>query len=115
MSRVLTIQEIELAIGIKTSEWIRECCFISAKVLYNKLLEGKLIMGKYKGMVSPQSIFAEGGPITEPMMHCWIELSDGVIVDVTRWTITGEPPFVYIAKSDPDYIEGNEYSISACL
>jgi len=82
-------------------DWKGNCYGIASKIVNDEVIDDncRAIYGHYLGPISRTSMFKDriGMPFVP---HGWIELSNGDIIDPTRWVFEDEKP--YIAKIDKD-------------
>jgi hypothetical protein len=98
---MITVKQIEKAIGLTAFEWAGNCYAVAKAVLdTNVVLEGTLRYGHYLGDVHPLSRFWDITCAAGFVRHGWIERPDGSIVDPTRWVFECVSPYVYVGIND---------------
>jgi len=100
------IQEVEKTIGIPSEKWRGRCHEIAELMLKHKLVKGRLRYGYWTGPVSRRSKFEKypDGLIH----HGWIELSNGQILDPTRFEFEQRHPYIYVGANDYYDAGGNK-------
>jgi len=99
---LITIEDIEKAIGIKTKAWQGNCYAIARAIVRAHLVEGRSVYGLYMGPVSSRGYY-KGRAKRGFHRHGWIRLEDGRIMDPTRWSFENQPPYVYVIREpEPD-------------
>ena len=107
-----TIKQIEKGINLPAKKWEGRCYEIASLILKSKLVKGKLRYGHYKGEVAKNSIFF-GRSSAGFCRHGWIELSNGMVIDPTRWCFEGKKPYLFIQRKSKEYdVGGNEFRTS---
>ena len=104
--KLLTIQKVEKALGIKVERWKGKCHLISTQLVEKGLIKGRAVYGHWLGPISRISFFKNrrGLPFIH---HGWVETEDRKIVDPTRWVFEAVKPYIYFGKNDY-YDEGGD-------
>lgn len=100
--RLPTLAECETAIGEPANAWAGRCYEISCKIVKAGLIDGgEAVYGHWVGPVHPESRFANrrGLPF---VLHGWIQLEDGCVIDPTRWVFEHVEPYLYVGEP-PDH------------
>lgn len=98
----LDAEKIAARIGVSLGEWPGNCYAIACKMVKSKVVKGRPAYGNYHGPIDPESMFA----CKTIVRHGWIERSDGMIVDPTRWVFECVEPYVYVGLPSMEYDEG---------
>lgn len=104
----LTLAMVEKALGEPADKWEARCYEIAVKMVRLGLVEGVAVYGHYHGPICPWSPFfaSSGGGFVH---HGWIALSDGRVLDPTRWVFEGEEPYLYLgefhSKEDEEFYD----------
>ena len=97
------------------NRWKGNCYHVAYRIVEEDVLmtDCRAVYGHYLGYISKHSIFRNrrGMPFCQ---HGWIELSNGDIVDPTRWVFEARDPYIAFIKKDDvvagEYDEGgNEW------
>lgn len=102
MSTIPALSDVETAIGIQALNWRGRCYEIACKIVKTGLVDGTALYGHYAGYIDPKSYFGKRhcNPFVQ---HGWIMLSDGYVLDPTRWTFEHGSPYLFHAHpSDED-------------
>jgi hypothetical protein len=100
------VEQWASVIGVPVSDWPGRCNEIAMAAMTAGLAPGAdNRYGHYLGPVSRRWFSWGRQPFQR---HGWLELPDGTIVDPTRWTLTGEDPFVYVGPNNDDYDWGGD-------
>ena len=106
---------IENFIERPAEKWAGNCYCVASKIVNEQIINDdcRAVYGHYLGQISSKSIFRNrrGMPF---MQHGWIELSNGDIVDPTRWVFEAKEPYIAFIDRDDDVAEeydegGNEW------
>lgn len=103
----LTIDQIARSIQWQPERWEGNCYAVASQMLRAGLVEGRAVYGAWYGEVDSSGYWAHrvGTPFVR---HGWIELSDGRILDPTRWSFEAVEPYIWIGPGDSrEYDEGN--------
>ncbi len=101
--------------NLDINRWKGNCMCVAMKIVSEDVLmtECRAVYGHYLGPISSKSYFRNrrGMPFIH---HGWIELSNGDIVDPTRWVFEAKEPYIaFIDRMDDvaeEYDEGgNEF------
>jgi hypothetical protein len=96
-----SVQEIVTAIGIPQSHWSGNCHTVALKIMARFPVKGmRYARGHWRGVTGGPF---KGRPFTG---HTWLQLSDGRIVDPTRFVFENVAPYIYIGPKDSSYDEG---------
>lgn len=103
----LTIEALERKIGAPPEKWEGQCFALAcaaAELIGPKALA---VYGHYLGPVHPEGFWGQhhGAAFVQ---HGWVLLSDGRILDPTRWSFEKLRPYIFISAeaNDSDYDEG---------
>lgn len=98
---------------LDVNKWKGSCYYVACQIVKEDVLmtDCRAVYGHYLGYISPKSIFKyrRDMPFCQ---HGWIELSNGDIVDPTRWVFEAKDPYIALIKKDTaeEYDEGgNEW------
>ncbi len=97
MTPPLTLTEAELIVGEPAADWEARCFEIATKL--EDAYRGSAVYGHWLGPVAPESIFGYRS-IVGFVQHGWIEMSDGSVVDPTRWCFEAVDPYIYVGPND---------------
>lgn len=95
--------------------WIGNCYCVASKIVKEQIIDDdcRAVYGHYLGPVSSKSFFSDrrGMPF---ISHGWIVLSNGDIIDPTRWVFEAKKPYIAHLDSMDDIMEeydegGNEW------
>jgi len=117
MSKLIipSIKVIENFVGRPAEKWKGNCYCVASKIVNEKIINDdcRAVYGHYLGHISSKSFFRSrrGMPFIQ---HGWIELSNGDIIDPTRWVFEAKEPYIaFIDRMDDiaeEYDEGgNEW------
>jgi hypothetical protein len=92
-------------------DWEGNCYAIACKIVNDEVIHDdcRAVYGHYLGYISQKSMFRNrrGMPFCQ---HGWVELSNGDIVDPTRWVFEAKDPYIAFIKKDEavaeEYDEG---------
>jgi hypothetical protein len=97
---MITITQLEKEWGAPVEEWEGNCYGLAcaaAKLMNRQGCKGAVpIYGHYQGEVHPTSMF-HGHPIVQ---HGWVLMSNGDVLDPTRWAFEGRKPYLYRGPND---------------
>jgi hypothetical protein len=103
----LTVEEVQKAIKIPAKKWHGRCYEIACAIVSAKLVKGRAVYGHYLGPVAKTGYWAErrGQGFQR---HGWILLSDGRVLDPTRWSFEDKEPYLALVERSTlrDYDEG---------
>ncbi|RLB37261.1 MAG: hypothetical protein DRH30_13500 [Deltaproteobacteria bacterium] len=103
-SSSLTISDLEAEAG-KAHTWEGKCDLLAHTAA--ALTGGRPVYGHWLGGVNKTGYWADY--VTRPFIrHGWVELSDGRVLDPTRWSFEGADPYVWVGENDGNYDEGGE-------
>ena len=87
--------DIAKAVNLHVVDWIGNCSGVVRRFLRVYPIEGAI---EARGLWTKPYDWGEGErPFTQ---HSWIILSDGRVVDPTRWVFEGAAPYIYVGESD---------------
>jgi len=99
----LTLEKAEKVLQWPAKEWAGKCFAVASKLVECKLVDGVAVYGHFLGSIHPQSMFA--GKLL--VHHGWVNLTDGGLLDPTRWVFAHCAPFLYWSPTvGDDYDEG---------
>lgn len=101
---VPTLEAVEAKLG-PAQTWAGNCFAIASACVKFGLIKGVAVYGHWTGPVSSNSYFADraGFPFVR---HGWVVVSKNLIFDPTRWSFTGEKPYLYFGPNNGEYDEG---------
>lgn len=101
---VPTLEAVEAKLG-PAQTWAGNCFAIASACVKFGLIKGVAVYGHWTGPVSSNSYFADraGFPFVR---HGWVVVSPNLIFDPTRWSLTGEKPYLYLGPNNGEYDEG---------
>ena len=102
----LTIGQVVAALDWPTVGWEGNCYAVATQIVKARLVEGRAVYGAWTGLATSRYWAHKAH---HPFIrHGWIVLSDGRILDPTRWSFEGVPPYIWIGRKDhEEYDEGN--------
>jgi hypothetical protein len=113
---VLTVEQVERAIDMKTSCWAGQCYGVAQALVNARILPGRAraVYGHYRGTIDPKSMFGshQGHGFCR---HGWILIDDApgqlrrILLDPTRWVFESVDPYLYwadVLAGHDDYDEG---------
>lgn len=104
--KALAIEELEEWIGEDAEDWEGRCYEIATMAA--ELVDGTPVYGHYTGYVDKDGFWSKSASMPF-QRHGWVKLSDGRVLDPTRWSFEGKEPYIYIGSGE-DYDEGgNEF------
>ena len=96
-------------------KWKGNCYCVASRIVNKKIIDDdcRAIYGHYLGPISSKSYFS-GYKNMPFIQHGWILLSNGDIVDPTRWVFEAKEPYIALIDRDDDTAEdydegGNEW------
>lgn len=102
---MITVEQVVKVTGWPVARWNGNCYSISCQILKHKLVEGHPIFGHYYGPISPDGHWGKFAGC-QFVQHGWILLSNGRIMDPTRWSFTNTEPKIYVFNNDdPEFAE----------
>ena len=101
------INVIAKFIGVPNLEdWKGDCYGIASGIVKDEVIDDncRAVYGHYLGPISSKSLFRDrrGMPFVH---HGWIFLSNGNIVDPTRWVFEAKEPYIALIDKDDDVAE----------
>jgi hypothetical protein len=98
-----TVAAVERALGLPAKKWAGSCYAIACQIVEHKLVQGVAVYGHWLGRVHPKSMFA--GKLL--IHHGWINLTEGGILDPTRWEFEQTAPYIFWSPTvGSEYDEG---------
>lgn len=83
-------------------KWEGHCSEVAKAVVdFLPAGEASMVRGLWVGPVAEGTMFS-GRPVSG---HSWVKISDGRVVDPTRWVFEGQAPYVYVGPQDEHYDE----------
>ena len=100
MSKIPTIEKAQKILKIPVNKWKGNCHAIACAFVEKKLINGRPVYGHWLGPINPKSFFNNriGMPFVQ---HGWIENSENIIIDPTRWVFEATKPYIFVGK---DYL-----------
>jgi hypothetical protein len=98
------LRRTEIAYGHPPEAW-RGACYAVATALAGTLADAEAVYGHYRGPVAPDGYFGHRAHLGF-IQHGWVLLSEGTVIDPTRWVFENVEPYVYIAPVSDDYDRG---------
>ncbi len=96
---MVTLEQIQQAFGRPLEAWRGKCHEVAAVAA--SLIEGATVArGYYRG---PHRDLPPVAGLTVFSPHGWVVLSDGRVLDPTRWTMDGQVPYLYVGDG-ADYV-----------
>jgi len=103
---------------LNINRWKGNCYCIASKIVDEGIINDscRAVYGHYLGPVSSKSYFANSRNMPF-ICHGWISLSNGDIIDPTRWVFEAKEPYMAFIDRDDDVAEeydegGNEWRAS---
>lgn len=94
----LSIRDIEKVAG-PVKNWPGNCYAIACAIAKAGLVDGEAVYGHWIGTVHPKSMFYSRSRAGF-CRHGWVQLSDGRVLDATRWVFENVAPYIYVG--DPE-------------
>jgi hypothetical protein len=100
------INKIGDIIGRPPERWKGNCYCVSLRIVNNKIIDDdcRAVYGHYMGSVSSKSFFKNCRKMPF-IRHGWILLSNGDIIDPTRWVFEAKEPYIAFIDRDDDIAE----------
>jgi hypothetical protein len=110
---IITVEQVETALGSSAAEWEGRCYEIACAMIARDVVKGIPRYGHWLGPIDPECMFADSIGLGF-CQHGWVECSGNIIVDPTRWVFEGVEPYIYQA---PDFdgwydVGGNQFRSS---
>lgn len=91
------LRAIARKIDMPLKAWAGNCHAVASRIWKEFPIEGATVVrGHWRGPISDRSVF-KGRPFTA---HSWIGLSDGRILDPTRFAFAADKPAIWLGRTD---------------
>lgn len=90
----------------KAKDWEAKCFAVATAFVEKKIVPGDAVYGHWRGPVHPRSRFYSKSCSAGFVQHGWVLLSDGRVVDPTRWCFEAAEPYVFYGDNVGEYDEG---------